>query len=120
MASDLQRSLQELLKPIVDELITITTKIETISTGEEKLANLMVLSDSLRQVSFDIERLRIVLEIEHINNHDLTREGILRAVARVRIQMYPTLSEAAESLGVDVRTLQKYADYNADNKSIEK
>ena len=118
MASDLQSSLQELLKPIVDELITIATKIETISTGEEKLATLTVLSDSLRQVSFDIEHLRVVLEREHINRHDLTmtREQILRTIAQIRIEKYPTLIEAANSLGVDVRTLQRYTNYNEDFK----
>ena len=44
------------------------------------------------------------LNIENMNYHQ-----ILRAVAHKRIQQYTFLREAAESLGIDTRTLQKYA-----------
>lgn len=117
MSLDLQASLQKLLKPIVDELIAIRTKIETVSTGEENLAILAALSDLLRQVSFNLERLRVVLEREQLNSTDLNREQILRIVAQSRIEKYPTLAAAAKSLGIDVRTLVKYANSNEDLKS---
>ena len=44
------------------------------------------------------------LNIENMNHHQ-----ILRAVVHKRIQQYTSLREAAASLGIDTRTLQKYA-----------
>ena len=48
---------------------------------------------------------------EYVNIENMNQNQILRAVAQKRIQQYPSLREAAESLSVDVRTLQKYAQW---------
>lgn len=41
----------------------------------------------------------------------MNQNQILRAVAQKRIQRYSTLQKAAASLGIDTRTLQKYAEW---------
>ena len=41
----------------------------------------------------------------------MNQNQILRAVARRRVGQYTSLREAAESLGIDIRTLQKYAQW---------
>ena len=51
-----------------------------------------------------------VLDI--LNIKGLNQNQILQAVAEKRLEQYPTQREAAESLGIDVRTLKKYAAYN--------
>lgn len=48
-------------------------------------------------------------KVEAINIGDLNQNQILRAVAQKRIEQYTSLREAAESLNIDIRTLQKYA-----------
>lgn len=54
---------------------------------------------------------------ESLNIENLSWNQILRAVALKRIQQYPTLREAAESLDIDARTLRKYADYKDADES---
>ncbi len=51
-------------------------------------------------------------EQESLNIEDLNQNQILRAVARMRIQKHPSLREAAESLGIDIRTLQRHAQWS--------
>ena len=46
---------------------------------------------------------------EFLNIRDLNQHQILHAVARRRVEQYPSLREAAESLDIDIRTLQRYA-----------
>ena len=46
---------------------------------------------------------------EFLNIRDLNQHQILHAVARKRVEQYPSLREAAESLDIDIRTLQRYA-----------
>ena len=55
--------------------------------------------------------LRHELSMQYIGHHieNMNQHQILRAVARRRIQQYPTLREAAKSLDIDIRTLQRYA-----------
>ena len=48
---------------------------------------------------------------ESVNIENMSQNQILRAVAHKRILQYPTLREAAESLGIDIRTLQRYAQW---------
>lgn len=48
-------------------------------------------------------------ENEILNITGMDRNQILRAVAQKRINAYGTLGQAAASLGIDTRTLQKYA-----------
>ena len=47
-----------------------------------------------------------------LNIKGLNQMQILQAVAEKRLEQYPNQREAAESLGIDIRTLKKYAAYN--------
>ena len=53
--------------------------------------------------------LQTIKEGEFLNIENMNCHQILRAVAHKRIQRYTSLREAAESLHIDTRTLQKYA-----------
>ena len=53
----------------------------------------------------------IVEEGESINIRNMNQNQILRAVAQRRIKQHPSLREAAKSLGIDIRTLQRYAQW---------
>ena len=46
---------------------------------------------------------------EYLNIENMNWNQILRAVAQKRIEKYRYLHEAAESLNIDIRTLQRYA-----------
>ena len=46
---------------------------------------------------------------EFLNISDLNQHQILHAVAQKRVDQYSSLREAAESLDIDIRTLQRYA-----------
>ena len=48
---------------------------------------------------------------EFLNISDMNQNQILRAVAQRRINEYPSLREAAKSLDIDIRTLQRYAQW---------
>ncbi|RKU24682.1 hypothetical protein C6503_00200 [Candidatus Poribacteria bacterium] len=50
-------------------------------------------------------------EREFLDINDMNQNQILHAVAQKRIQQYATLQKAAASLGIDTRTLQKYAEW---------
>ena len=56
---------------------------------------------------------------ELLNIKDMNQNQILRAVAQKRIEEYTSLGEAACSLGIDLRTLQKHAHWKtaADSES---
>ena len=45
---------------------------------------------------------------DYINIEGLDLDEILRVIAQRRLEQYPTLRAAAESLGVDTRTLKGY------------
>ena len=47
-----------------------------------------------------------------LNIKGLNQNQILQAVAKKRLEQYPTQREAAASLGIDVRTLKRYIAYN--------
>ena len=49
--------------------------------------------------------------LDTLNIMGLNLKQILSQIAQKRIVQYQTLSAAAESLGIDVRTLKKYANY---------
>ena len=49
------------------------------------------------------------------NIEDMNLNQILRTVAEKRIQQYPSLREAAESLSIDIRTLRRYAQWKESN-----
>ena len=48
---------------------------------------------------------------EFLNISDMNQHQILSAVARKRVEQYASLREAAESLDIDIRTLQRYAQW---------
>lgn len=50
-----------------------------------------------------------VEQAESLNIENMNQNQILRAVAQMRIEKFKSLREAAESLGIDVRTLQRHA-----------
>ena len=50
---------------------------------------------------------------ELLNITDMNQHEILRTVAQRRIEEYVSLGEAADSLGIDIRTLQKHAHWKA-------
>ena len=54
-------------------------------------------------------------KVELLNIADMNQNQLLRVVAQERMQRYTTLREAAESLGIDTRTLQRYAQWEEDN-----
>ena len=49
---------------------------------------------------------------EPINIQDMNQHEILREVAQMRIDKHSSLREAAESLGIDIRTLQRHAQWS--------
>ena len=55
--------------------------------------------------------LKTIEDSEFLNIKNMNLNQILRAVAQRRIQQYHTLTEAAESLDIDTRTLHKYAQW---------
>ena len=55
-------------------------------------------------------------EDEHLNIENMNQNQILRAVAQKRIEQHTSLREAAESLDIDIRTLQKYAQWRESSK----
>ncbi len=52
------------------------------------------------------------VEEEPLDIKNMNQNQILRTVAQKRIQKYISLREAAESLGIDIRTLQRHAQWN--------
>ncbi len=56
---------------------------------------------------------------ELLNIKDMDQHGILRAVAERRIAECASLSAAADSLGIDIRTLQKHAHYEEHDDASE-
>ena len=48
---------------------------------------------------------------EFLNIENMNQNQILRAIAQKRIQQYASLREAAESLSIDTRTLQRHAQW---------
>ena len=54
---------------------------------------------------------------ESLNIENMDLNQILRAVVQKRIQQYPSPREAAESLSIDIRTLQRYAQFEESGRS---
>ncbi len=52
---------------------------------------------------------RIDRKVDALNIGNMNQHQILRAVAQKRIEQYTSLRAAAESLAIDIRTLQRYA-----------
>ena len=56
---------------------------------------------------------------ELLNITDMNQHEILRVVAQKRIAEYASLNEAAHSLGIDIRTLQKHAHWEERNDASQ-
>ena len=54
---------------------------------------------------------KTIEEGESLNIENMNQNQILRAVAQKRIEQYSSLREAAASLNIDIRTLQKHAQW---------
>ena len=54
---------------------------------------------------------KMLEEGESLNIRNMNQNQILRAVAQRRIKQHSSLREAAKSLGIDIRTLQRYAQW---------
>ena len=57
------------------------------------------------------ETQQMMAKSEFLNIENMNQNQILRAIAQKRIRQYPSLQKAAASLGIDIRTLQKYAQW---------
>ena len=53
---------------------------------------------------------------EVLNIADMNQNEILRDVAQLRIQRYSSMRQAADSLGIDIRTLQRHAQWTKGNE----
>ena len=60
-----------------------------------------------------------VEDTELLNIENMNQNQILRAVAQMRIEKFASLREAAESLGIDIRTLQRHAQWSETNNNKE-
>lgn len=56
---------------------------------------------------------------ELLDTKDMNQNQILCAVAQKRIEKYNSLSQAARSLGIDTRTLQKHARWNEESAAAK-
>ena len=116
-----------LVAPLIDNLEQIIAQIEAVVSEEADLESLNEIQESLKQALFQVNIAVFALEHtdvlvmladrkmhdveEHLNIRNMKFREILSAVAQRRISQYPSLREAAKSLGSDVRTLQKYAQW---------
>ena len=116
-----------LVAPLIDNLEQIIAQIEAVVSEEADLESLNEIQESLKQALFQVNIAVFALEHtdvlvmladrkmhdveEHLNIRNMKFREILSAVAQRRISQYPSLREAAKSLGIDVRTLQKYAQW---------
>ena len=83
---------------IIEDLKALTARFEAFFSHVESLE----------------ERYRVA-ETEALNTLNikgLNLNQILQAIAEKRLEQYPTQREAAESLGIDIRTLKRYTAYN--------
>lgn len=60
-----------------------------------------------------------VEDTESLNIENMNQNQILRAVAQMRIEKFASLREAAESLGIDIRTLQRHAQWSETDNNKE-
>ncbi len=99
-------SIWQTLPPETQNAIWETLHPETQHTMMHELSMQSSSSWSSLQVS-NISR--ISEKGEFLNIRDLNQHQILSVVARKRVEQYASLREAAESLDIDIRTLQRYA-----------
>ena len=66
----------------------------------------------------DSEAINLYENADTLNIEGLNQHQILQAVAAKRLQAYPSQREAADSLGIDIRTLKRYAAYKASENFV--
>ena len=144
MSMDLERIQKELLKCLLTDLKALVVEIETFmpdgyhpNTEDSSRKSLTAILSRIDVARFALRYLRPLLDIlsdsdilgdsetidllenaNTLNIEGLNQSQILQAVAAKRLQAYPTQREAAASLGIDTRTLKKYAAYKAPEKSV--
>ena len=133
MSTDLEKIQKDLLKSLLTDLKALVVEIETFTSDEyhpnaddpsrKSLTAILLRIDVAR---FTLRYLRPLLDIlgdsetidlrenaDTLNIEGLNQSQILQAVAAKRLQAYPTQRQAADSLGIDTRTLKRYAAYKA-------
>ena len=96
-----QHAIWETLQP--ETRYTIMQELSTRSLGEYN--------------SYQVAYIpRMSRKVESLNIGGMNQNQILRAVARKRIEQHTSLRQAAESLNIDIRTLQKYAHWKEPDK----
>ena len=97
MSKDLESAEKRQFRLIIENLKDLVAQFEVYLSYIESSA-----------VEAEVET--VALDI--LNIKGLNQNQILQAIAEKRLEQYPTQREAAESLGIDVRTLKRYAAYN--------
>lgn len=119
MSTDLQYTEKNLLSGVVADLQALIPQIEAfVSEADnrnrcESLQQFLLKIDAARDVMRCALSIGVILAMfedsdtnaDLINIKGLDISEILRAVSKRRITEYSTRSKAAESLGIDVRTL---------------
>ena len=95
MSKDLAEAHKQQFQRIVENLRAFALAFEACQSDVESLMTL------IRETS----------DADYLNIASLNKNQILRTVAEKRIAKCRNKSKAAESLGIDVRTLRKYAAY---------
>ena len=108
-------SIWQTLPPETRRAIWETLQPETRHTIEHELSTQSPGRWCSSQVSY---MPRISGRMESLNIADMNQNQILRAVAQKRIQQHTSLREAAESLNIDIRTLQRYAHWEEPDNEV--
>lgn len=101
-------SIWQTLPPETQDAIWKTLHPETQHTMMHELSTQPSASWNSWQIS-DLSK--ISGKGEFLNIRDMNQHQILSAVAQKRVKQYASLREAAESLDIDIRTLQRYAQW---------
>ena len=105
-------SIWQALPPETQHAIWETLPLETQYTIMHEFSKQMIEPWHSLQVS-DIPK--TPEEGDTLNIKDMNQSQILRTVAQKRIEQHTSLREAAESLDIDIRTLQRYAQWEESN-----
>ena len=99
MSKDLESTDKRQFELIIENLKALVAQFEAYFSCVESLK----------------EHCEVAEALDILNIKGLNQNQILQAVAEKRLEQYPTQREAAESLGIDIRTLKRYAAYNETN-----
>ena len=96
-----QNAIWETLDPKTQNIIVHTLSSQTAESWQNSQASNV---------------LKTIEEGQFLDIKNMNLNQILRTVAQKRIQQYHTVSDAAKSLDIDTRTLQKYAQWKESDK----